>query len=64
MASLLKVVCYCLYRLKHLHYVEMRFNCPQAFLSLDSSGRDDVSELKQAFLYPEELVELSGIHYM
>ena len=53
MASLLKVVCYCLYRLKHLHYVETRFNCPQAFLSLDSSGRDDVSELKQAFLYPE-----------
>ena len=30
-------------------------HCPQAFLYLDSSCRDDVSELKQAFLYPEEL---------
>ena len=32
--------------LKHLHNVEMRFHCPQAFLSLDFQCRDDVSELK------------------
>jgi len=37
-----------------LQYVQCT-HCPQAFLYLDSSGRDDVSELKQAFLYPEEL---------
>ncbi len=32
--------------LKHLHNVETRFYCPQAFLSLDFQCRDDVSELK------------------
>ncbi len=32
--------------LKHLHNVEMRFYCPQAFLSLDFQCRHDVSELK------------------
>ncbi len=32
--------------LKHLHSVETRFYCPQAFLSLDFQCRDDVFELK------------------
>jgi len=31
---------------KHLHNVEMRFYCPQTFLSLDFQCRDDVSESK------------------
>ncbi len=35
-----------LQELKHVHNVETRFYCPQAFLSLDFQYRDDVSELK------------------
>ncbi len=34
---------------KHLHYGEMRFLGPQAFLSTDFQCRDDVSELKWTF---------------
>ncbi len=35
--------------LKQLPNVELRFDCPQAFLSLDFHCRMDVSELKQTF---------------
>ena len=31
---------------KHLPNTETRFNCAQAFLSLDFQCRDDISELK------------------
>ncbi len=32
---------------KHLHNVETRFYCLQAFLSLDFQCKDDVPELQQ-----------------
>ena len=35
--------------LSHLHNVETRFYCPQAFLSLDFQYKDDVSEVKKTF---------------
>ena len=36
-------------QLRHLHNVDMRFHCPQTFLSVDLQCRDDVSELKKTF---------------